>query len=300
MFSAAETAVRSIRKGKPLTAVAGAIIGGTLGTGIGVLMSELRPFGAVLGAIVGASLAAVAFKRPPAILGRKDVGSHTDPGAVLQTWAFADGDFHSMTALLEHALYVVREDSAPWDEVREKLARGEDPELSGAALIYLDQVERVEMKTADATEIQVVYTVDGRSRRRGIDFQSVLDRDELLALIEQYFGKPFNREQRPMDVARAIRAHVISAVIVATIFGGAACLSAYWTAHPPPPPRGKIDPDPLVRALVAAGPGQLLVVGAVVAVPFFVWLLWRVLRPAQIEVLLVPDDVIARHQPWQL
>lgn len=296
MVSAAQTAVRSIQKGKPLAALAGAIIGGTLGTGIGVLMPELRAFGALLGAIVGASLAAVAFKRPPAVLGRKDAGSRTQPGAVLQAWAFADGDFQSMTALLEHALYVVREDSAPWDVVLEKLARGEAPGISGAALIYLKQIERVEIRTAEATEIQVVYTLDGRPRRRGIDFQTIFDRDELLALMEHYFGKQFRREQQPMEVERAIRAPVISAVIVATIFGGAALLSAYWTARPPPPPRGQIEPDPLVRTLISAGPGSVLGVGAVLAMPILVWLIWRVLRPAQIEVLLAPDEVVGRNR----
>src|SRR5207247_467342 len=106
-----------------LPTVLGALTGGALGTSSGLVIIEIMPFFGLVGAIMGATLAAAFFKRLPAIPGAR--ATDVEPfhvGAVLQTWTFEDGEFKSLVVLLEQALYVVREDSAPWEEVLRKLA----------------------------------------------------------------------------------------------------------------------------------------------------------------------------------
>src|SRR5262249_55923369 len=165
--------------------------------------------------------------------------------------------------LLEQALYVVREDSAPWEEVVRKLSRGEDPELPLGDLIRLDELVRIEMNSPNAKEITFVHMPAGRTKRRTFNFQTTEERDKLIAFLEELIGKTFTRTECPLNFLRAIRTPAILAAIGGVLFSLVAWLSAHWTAHPPPPPRGKAEQDVLVRLLVWAGPERLLLVGAV-------------------------------------
>jgi hypothetical protein len=223
----------SIRMGKPIPTFCGALVGGALGTSSGLVMLELVPATVLLGALTGTFLAAVLFKRSPSILGAR--ATDIDPfhvGAILETWSFETEQFKSLTVLLEQALYVVREDGAPWKQVLQKLAQGEDPDLPLGDLIRLDELERVEMRSPDATEIQIVHSAAGRTKRRGVDFRTTGERDELIAALERYFGKPFSRRECPLDFACSIRVPVVSAVVAGMLFLSVAWLSAHWTAQP--------------------------------------------------------------------
>ena len=79
------------------------------------------------------------------------------------------------------------------------------------------------------------------------------------------------------------------ALAVATLFAGIAWLSAYWTANPPPFPRGKAEADPLVSFLVGVGPGTVLLAGAVLVLVAFAWLGLRLLRPPRVFVFQIRD-----------
>jgi hypothetical protein len=192
--------------------------------------------------------------------------------------------------LLEHALYLVREDSAPWEEVVRKLSQGEDPELPLGDLIRLDELVRIEMNSTDSKEITFVHISAGRTKRRAFDFQTTEERDELIAFLEQQIGITFTRRKCPLDSSRVIRTPAILAAIGGILFSLLAWLSAHWTANPPPPPRGEAEQDVLVRLLVWAGPERLLLVGAVVVVATLAWLASRVLWPPRIEVIQMRDE----------
>jgi hypothetical protein len=138
-----------IRKGKPIPTLFGAFAGAVVGASSALVMIELTPPLVLLGALAGAMLAAVLFKRSPSMLGAR--ATELEPfraGAVLQVWTFEADDFKSLVVLLDHALYVVREDSAPWEDVLRRLAQGEDPELQLGELIRLDELTRIEMRRA--------------------------------------------------------------------------------------------------------------------------------------------------------
>jgi hypothetical protein len=289
IVAAARPIGATIRNGKPLPTMCGALLGAVLGANFGLIKPELTVFGVLLGAIVGAGLGAILNKRPPLPLGARADDEPVSIGAVLQAWTFEAHEFKSLTVLLEHALYVVREDSAPWETVLRKLADGEDPGLPLGDLILLDELVQVEMRNPNATEIQLVHGALGRTKRRGVDFQTIAERDALIASIERIQGKPFDRQELPMETFRSIRPPVILAVIVALLFGGAAYLSAYWTQNPPPPPRGKTEQDFLVRFMIWAGPGTIILAGAALFLATLGWLTFRVLHPPRLQVLQVRD-----------
>jgi hypothetical protein len=294
ILAAAKPIVATIRKGRPWPTVVGALAGGALGTSGGYVMLKLMPFFSLVGAIIGATLAAAFFKRPPSIPGAR--ATDVEPfqlGPVLHTWRFEAGEFKSLTVLLENALYTVREDTAPWDEVVRKLALGETPDLPLGDVIRLDELVAVEMRSPSATEIRIVHSTAGRTKRRAIDFQSSDTRDELIEGLESHFGKAFSWAQRSLDRRRTIWPPVVVAVIVGTLFSAVAWLSAHWAAHPPPPPLGKKEQDPLVRLLVWAGSGRLLMVGVVAVLATLAWLAIRLVRPPRVFVMQISDGETA-------
>jgi hypothetical protein len=183
------------------------------------------------------------------------------------------------------------EDSAPWEAVLRKLAEGNDPDLPLGDLIRLDELVCVEMGSPNATEIQIVHAPAGRMRRRGVDFCTTGERDELIAALEGHFGKPLSWTDCPLSFARAIQTPLILAVVASLLFSAIAWLSAYWTAHPPPPPRGKTEQDALVRLLIWAGPDMVLLVGAVPMLAAVTWLVSRILRPPRVQVFQVRDSL---------
>jgi hypothetical protein len=290
ILAAAKPVVATIRKGKPLPTVLGALAGGALGTSGGLVMIKLTPFFCLVGAIIGATLAAALFKRPPSIPGAR--ATDVEPfqlGPVLQTWTFEGGGFKSLTVLLENALYTVDENTAPWDEVVRKLARGETPDLPLGDLIRLDELVAVEMRSPSATAIRIVHSAAGRTKRRAIDFQTSDARDELIGGLERHFRKAFSWAQRSLDLPRTIWPPGVLAVLAGTLFSAVAWLSAHWTAHPPPPPLGKKEQDPLVRLLVWAGSERLLMVGAIAVLATLAWLTLRLVRPPRVFVIQVSD-----------
>ncbi len=290
ILAAAEPVVRTIRKGKPLAMVVGALAGGALGACNGLVMVALRPFFGVVGAIVGATVTAALFKRPPSSLGCR--ASDAQPfrlGAVSQSWTFEDGDFKGLTVLLEHALYVVRQDKAPWDDVLKKLERGEDPDLPLGDLIRVDELTRIEMSNAQSIEVQVFHSPAGRNKRRPVPFRTTDERDKFIAALERHFGKTLSWTQCSLGFPRTIRLPALLAVLTGALFGAVAWLSAYWTSNPPPPPMGKTEQDALVRLLVSVGPNKILLMGACLFAAMLGWLVIRTLRPPQIYVIQISE-----------
>ncbi len=290
IIEAARPIGAAIRRGKPMATWSGALIGGALGSSCGLVSIAFMPAMIVLAAVTGATLAALLFKRPPSMLGSRATDIEPfRPGAVVRAWAFKSNEFKSMTVLLEQAIYVVRKDSAPWDDVLQKLAQGEDPNLPLGDLIRLDELIRVEMRKLDATEITMVYSVAGRTKRRAMDFQTTDERDELIEALEQHFRTSFTRAERPMHFARAISTPLVPVVVLAVLFGAIAWLSAYWIAHPPRLAIGQTEPNEFEQFLIRAGPGGVILAGAVVMIAPLSWLAIRILCPPRIQVLQVPE-----------
>lgn len=292
ILAAAKPIGATIRKGKPFATVVGAFLGaGIAACSAFVVMLGFVPFFVILGAIIGATVTATVFKQAPSLFGARTTDSEPfSLGAVLQSWMFEDEDFKSLVVLLERSLYVVREDSAPWEEVVQKLSSGEDPDLPLGDLIRLDELVRIEMEGPEAKEIVFVHFSDGKTKRRPCDFGTTEERDELIACLERQIGKSFSRTQQPLGFPRAILTPAILAAIGGIFFSLTAWLSAHWTAHPPLPPRGRTEQDDVVRLLVWAGPERILITGAVVVVAILPWLASRVVWPPQIEVIQICDE----------
>jgi len=289
IIAAAKPVGATIRNGKPLLTIIGAIGGGALGTSSGLIMTELIPAGILIGALAGATMAAFLFQRPASIPGAR--AAETEPfaiGARLQGWTFASGEFGCLTVLLERALYVVLLDNDAWEVLRQ-LDQGIVPSKAEGDLIRLDEVTGVEMKNPGATVIHIVHSVDGRMKRNIAYFQTTEKRDELVGALERHFGKPFRRTQCPIEFSRAIRTPTILAVVVGVIFGAVAWLAANWRAQPPPWPPGSREQSPLVQLLVWAGPSGVLLAGVVAVLPILAWLARRILNPPSLYVLELVD-----------
>jgi hypothetical protein len=279
-----------IRKGKRLPTLCGTIAGGMLGLSGGLISIPVAVATVLLGAIGGAALAALLFKRLPSLPVRTTDIEPFQLGAVLRSWSFEHPDFKSLSVLLERAFYTVCENSAPWNMILQKLNQGEVPDLFMEELIRLDEIIRIEMNNPEATDIQIVHALDGRTRRCSIYFRTLGERDELLTWLERHFGGPFRREERSLEFTRMIRAPLVVATIVAVLFAGVAWLSQYWTDNPPPFPIGKAEPDPLVSFLTKIGPVGVLLIGAAPVLAALVWLSLRLLHPPQVLVLSVRDE----------
>src|SRR5688572_1704938 len=93
LISAAIPIARTIRRGKPLPTVIGALAGALLGaSSYFVVFKELVPFLTMVGAIAGANITARIFKRPAARPGER--ATDLEPfrlGKVVRAWPFAAG-----------------------------------------------------------------------------------------------------------------------------------------------------------------------------------------------------------------
>jgi hypothetical protein len=291
----AEPMVARIRNGKPIPIVAGILSGLACGLSTGFAIPELLPFGGLLGAIVGATAGAALFPRPPQPLGKRAPGEESDwLGDIRQDWTYEEDNFKSLAVLLDRAIYVVRDDKAPWDKVRGKLSQGIDPQLPLGDLIRLDGIDHVELRRPDATDPRIVYWKGSRIKRRGIDFESVEARDNFLAALEEQLGVPFVQAEEPMELRRAILTPLICLVVLWGLTIGSMLLSAHWIATPPPPTRGGKQDD-LVRLLTWAGPQGILLGAALPLVAVTGWFLLRAARPPRIQVLRLAGRSATGH-----
>lgn len=239
------------------------------------------------------------FKRPARSAGAR--ATDLEPfrlGKVLQVGQFVQGDFRSITVLLDNALYVVRIDKDPWEPIVQKLTDGLDPELPHGDLIRFDELLRMEVHSPDALDITLVHRPAGRTRQRIVDVQTIAVREELIAYLEQQIGKKFMRRKCPLETSRAIMVPGILAAVGTVLFSLIAWVSAHWKVHPPAFPQGKNKPDELVNFLVSLGPGKILLVGSVAVLAALAWLASRIIWPPMIEVLQVQDeDTPLRNDP---
>ncbi len=206
-------------------------------------------------------------------------------GGVCQWWTLELGDFKTMTVLMDRAVYVVAEKSAPWDEVRESLSSGMDPGLRLGVLIRLRDIERLELRERDGNVVDIAYWLHGRLKRRCAQFESLDDQDSFLAAMERQLGSPLVRQQTPMDVRRAIMMPAVLLIILSVLTVGGMLLSSHWIAHPPVPLRETGKQDELVQFLTWAKPAGILLAGGVPCMIVGAWLLFRALRPPEIVVL---------------
>ena len=285
-----------IRRGKRVPTIVGTILGGTLGASSALVVDiEFVPALVVLGLIAGATLTAALFPRPLAALGsRSEDIEPFQPGALLHTWKFEPGDADTLIVLFEKALYVVHDNSTPWSEVIEKLSKGIAPDLAGECFIRLTDLLHVETASAVANQFALVYRSAGRVKRRDAVLATAGERDELLAAVENQLGKSGEWTQRPMSTARAVSVPTVFIGIIVVLSCAIAWLSAYWTANPPPPPRGKAEQDDLVKLLIWAKPLGVILAGAAVTLPFLAWFGFRYYHPPLLRVFLIaPDEDMA-------
>ena len=113
----------------------------------------------------------------------------------------------------------------------------------------------------------------------------------MLAALEKQLGKSFDWIERPMSAGRAVSVPaVFIGVVVLLGYARIACLSAYWIANPPPPPRGKREQDDLVRLLIWAKPWGVMLAGAAATLPFLGWFGFRYYYPPTLQVLRIAAD----------
>jgi hypothetical protein len=281
-----------IRKGRRISTIVGAIVGGCIGaTSARVVDIEFVPALVALGLIVGATLTAAIFRRPQAALGsRSEDPEPFQPGAMLHTWKFEPGDADTLIVLFEKAVYVVQNDNAPWSEVIEKLSRGIAPDLAGECFIRLADLLRVEMVGASASQFTLIYRSAGRIKRRDTVLTTAGERDELLAAVETQLGRSCEWTERPMGLARAVSVPAVFIGIIVVLSCAIAWLAAYWTANPPPPPRGKAEQDDLVKLLIWTKPRGVILAGAAATVPFLAWFGFRYYHPPLLRVFLIAPD----------
>jgi hypothetical protein len=294
IIECAKPVARCVQQGETLPTLVGGLAGGALGACAAFAQRVLLAPGILLGATVGAAFAATIFKRRRPTLGdQSPVVEQLRVGRVVQAWplkgfSLITGEFKSLTVLLERALYMVRDNDAPWDDVLRKLAEERYSDVPSGDLIRLDDIAFFETGLLDSNSISVFYATADGLRKRLMFLRRTNGGDQLIAGIEQLMGKPFLREQRPVTLSRAIRAPLIWATGIALVFMAIAWVSAAWTANPPPNPVGKAERDPLVDLMIRVGPGPVLLAGPVTLLPFVVWLGYRAWQPPLVCIILAP------------
>jgi hypothetical protein len=286
-----------IQKSRRLPTLVGALVGAAIGTTSGAFSQYAVLPGALVGGLIGAGVAAGRFKQIPRPLGSsEDFESRRSPGMLSREWISKSRLVPCVTLLFEHAVYIVLpDDNRQYGNLRVKLAKGEDPEIPTSRLIWLDSIDSMETSEADEVALHICYTVNGKSNRWSSQFPCGAARSEFISALQEYCGAHFSSEQKEVGLIRATAAPWSVLIAVLLLFACAVYASAYWTAHPPPPPVGKIEQDWLVRLLVWLGPSRLCLVGAV---PFLVslgWLLKRTIQPPRVRVLRKSDRMSSRN-----
>jgi hypothetical protein len=286
-----------IQKGRRLPTLVGALVGAAIGATSGFLSEYAILPGAFVGGLVGAAFAASRFKRISRPLGSgEDFAPRRSPGMLIREWISKSRLVPCVTILFEHAVYIVLpDDDRQYHHLRAKLVRGEDPEIPASRLIWLDSIDSLEISEGDEVGLHICYSVEGQSNRWSSEFPCGAGRSEFISAFEEYCGAHFSSEQKEVGLIRATAAPWSVLIAVLLLFACAVYASAYWTAHPPPPPVGKIEQDWLVRLLVWLGPSRLFLA---VAVPFLLslgWLLKRTIRPPRVRVLRKSDRMSSRN-----
>jgi hypothetical protein len=276
-----------IQQGRRLPNLIGALVGAAIGASSGFLSEYAVLPSALVGGLVGAAFAASRFKRIARPLGSgEDFDSRRSTGMLIREWISKSRLVPCVTLLFEHAVYVVLpDDDRQYHNLRAKLASGEDPEIPASRLIWLDSIDSLEIPDGDEVGLHICYSVEGQSNRWSSEFPSGASRDEFIGALEEYYGERFSSEPKEVGLIRATAAPWTVLISILLLFACAVYASAYWTAHPPPPPVGKTEQDWLVRQLVWLGPSKLSLVGAV---PFLVslgWLFKRTIQPPRVRVL---------------
>jgi hypothetical protein len=279
----AEPISSSIRKGKPLPTLLGALAGAGAGAAIGLLEMTLLAFGALLGALLGATALGALFPKPAAqpVPEPAAVDETRSPGSIRRSWfAVLTGDLGILTVLLEHAIYrAVFSDAAHCRSLLEKVEQGQYPRSSKADLVFLDDLEHLDVITPDDPTLVLVYRRGDQSATTTVAFMDVGRRDEFIAALEEHFGQGFLRTRRPEDPLTAAMYPLLALGAAVVVFGGAAALSWYWIGSPPQPPRDKPKGDELVLFLQSAGPQNILLAGLLPTLLCLGWLGYRLLRP---------------------
>ena len=240
---------------------------------------------AAFGAIVGAAIGGMLFPHGPRALELSDqFGGHSACGNVLQSWLCRIDKHIAITVLMENALYSACSEELEPAAVLGRLERGEDPEVPASTMIPIREFKAIEFTKRDDREIMLCYGRDDRLRRRHKVFGSMDDRRQFFVAIQKVLGQRLVCSREEVDLWRAVRLPGAIFLVVSLLAGSVAWLAAHWRAFPPPPPVGKVDPDPLVSFLTWAGPTNVLLAALPLAIAVWAWMVSRAVWSARLPV----------------
>jgi hypothetical protein len=298
-----------IRNGKRIPTIVGATLGIAASLGVTTFF-QLSPVVPILSALVcgfvGAGLAGMSFPRPV-----KDefLGGQADwTGGICQVWTSEDGRYRAYTVLLGRAVYLFQDTEGPFQlslsvaEILEKLARGIDPQISGASLIRVEALEQIELSHPKGTDLEIVYRTDNDSKRCETSFASDADRDAFLAELAHKLGGNLVQTEQPKDSwqAAAIPVVVLALVLVAT-FGSLAMVGERTVPEGffvPPVSKFERVLNWAGQVLNWAGPLGIFLVGGILAVGTIAWLIFAVVQRGNVQILKLAGPA-ANLEPGQ-
>lgn len=271
------------------------IVGMIAGSAVGLIVALMQPafivFGVLFGAYVGAVIAALIFRKSPS------APSAAGPmGSIWKYWEFSRPEMSRLTVLLERAIYIAYEDprrEAPWAAVIESLSVGMNPNFDRGNLIMLHELDDIEMRRADDVELDVRYRRNGDRQLAIAEFTTIEDRDQFIHGLEHALGHKFRRERRHLDLGRAVLAPLILLIPIACIIAGLAGYSAYLSNLPQQEQLRIVKIGGAKATFITEGPMFVMKTGCIPTSAVLAWLLFRVARPPQREVLLpstLPPD----------
>jgi hypothetical protein len=279
--------VSVIRQGKPVATISGGILGAALGAASALTgVMSLVPFCIAVGALSGAFILAAIFKQPPIVPWARE--TDLEPfrfGPYRKRWIAGDENWQCMVAMHENAIYLLWGDLLKWKEVVEKLTRAEDPGHPHGDWIRIDELLGIQMSSPGSKEVQLLQAFAAKVTRHNCIFETVEDRQEFIALIEERLGSTFRTSEENLDFVRSVRLPLALLAAGCLLVALVAGLTAHLTANPPPIPRGKLEQDSVVQFLTWAGVTRILLLGTILNLPVLCWLVSRIVSPPRLITL---------------
>lgn len=276
----AEAMVGAIRRGQLAWVIVGAVVGAGLGSLLGLIDFWWLIPGLALGTLVGAAVFAALFPAPvPTAAPLAADNQPFSPGAILATWTTQHNDLPRIVVLMNRAVYVAWDKSAPWQHVADRLNAGLDPQLPAGELIPLHSVTHLGIPDGLPDPMcGIFYSRGEKTLYFEAIFSSHPEREQFLATLSNQMGGSLSQTQVPDGFFTSTWAPLSLLVVLGLLTIGAVILSNYWIANPPPPPAGKTERDPLAASLMSLGPLGTLGVAAVPIALVGAWFVFRTVR----------------------
>lgn len=277
---------RHLRSGRTTPVWCGALLGGAIGATTGFVSWVIFGPCILVGALIGASIAAANFKWPPEP--PRELGWM---GRVVGSWSHVFLGGAALAVVTERAAYWQLNENGSLQTLGENLRRGADPESPECIVIPFDAFRYLELPLDSKTTI-IAYEQRGKVRRQEIELATVEDRDAFATAVRESLGCPLEEGEEEVPFGRATLNPITLCCTIVVLAAALAYLAQHWRDFPPRNPVGKNEPDPLVAGLRYAGPIGVALIGLLLEIPAFAWLLMRIYWPPRIRVFRLTNSAV--------